>query len=108
MVKIPDNRRRGNPSSVSLTPPSRVNPFTSVRVFHVEGRFHQPGHIEQQADRTGYRIEPDAVGELSEQLFRMLIDVSSGQLTNAEIIGHQEFAIHRVGPTVGHRLQQAC
>ena len=38
--------------------------------------------------------------ELSEQLFRMLIDVSSGQLTNAEIIGHQEFAIHRVGPTV--------
>lgn len=38
--------------------------------------------------------------ELGERLFRMLIDVSSGQLTNAEIIGHQEFAIHRVGPTV--------
>ena len=38
--------------------------------------------------------------ELGEQLFRLLIDVSSGQLTNAEIIGHQEFAIHRVGPTV--------
>jgi len=40
------------------------------------------------------------VDELGERLFRMLIDVSSGQLTNAEMIGHQEFAIHRVGPTV--------
>ena len=38
--------------------------------------------------------------ELGEKLFRLLLDVSSGQLTNAEIIGHQEFAIHRVGPTV--------
>jgi hypothetical protein len=24
--------------------------------------------------------------------------VCSGQLTNAEIIGHQEFAIHKLGP----------
>jgi len=38
--------------------------------------------------------------ELGERLFRLLVDVSSGQLTSAEIIGHQEFAIHRVGPTV--------
>jgi altronate dehydratase large subunit len=38
--------------------------------------------------------------ELANQLFRMVIDVCNGQLTNAEIIGHQEFAIHRVGPTV--------
>jgi altronate dehydratase len=30
----------------------------------------------------------------------MVVDVCSGQLTNAEIIGHQEFAIHRIGPTV--------
>ncbi|HET7768546.1 MAG TPA: UxaA family hydrolase [Chloroflexota bacterium] len=38
--------------------------------------------------------------ELGGKLFRLLLDVSSGQLTSAEIIGHQEFAIHRVGPTV--------
>jgi altronate dehydratase large subunit len=41
-----------------------------------------------------------SVDELGERLFRVMIEVSSGQLTNAEIIGHQEFAIHRVGPTV--------
>ena len=38
--------------------------------------------------------------ELAGQLFQMVIDVCNGQPTNAEIIGHQEFAIHRVGPTV--------
>jgi altronate dehydratase len=38
--------------------------------------------------------------DLAGRLFRMLLDVCNGQLTNAEIIGHQEFAIHRVGPTV--------
>jgi altronate dehydratase len=38
--------------------------------------------------------------QLGTQLFQMLLDVCNGQLTNAEIIGHQEFAIHRIGPTV--------
>jgi len=38
--------------------------------------------------------------ELGERLFGMLLDVCGGQLTNAEMIGHQEFAIHRIGPTV--------
>jgi altronate dehydratase large subunit len=33
-------------------------------------------------------------------LFDRLLDVCDGQLTNAELIGHQEFAIHRIGPTV--------
>jgi altronate dehydratase large subunit len=40
---------------------------------------------------------PQSAGEA---LFRQLLDVCSGQLTSAEIIGHQEFAIHRIGPTV--------
>lgn len=39
----------------------------------------------------------DALGPA---LFQTLVDVCSGRLTNAEIIGHQEFAIHRIGPTV--------
>ena len=38
--------------------------------------------------------------EMTDRLFRMLMDVCSGQMTTAEIIGHQEFAIHRIGPTV--------
>jgi altronate dehydratase large subunit len=37
---------------------------------------------------------------LGEGLFDQLLDVCDGQLTNAEMIGHQEFAIHRIGPTV--------
>lgn len=37
---------------------------------------------------------------LGARLYETLLDVCSGQLTNAEIIGHQEFAIHRIGPTV--------
>jgi altronate dehydratase large subunit len=37
---------------------------------------------------------------LAADLFRLLMDVCNGQLTNAEMIGHQEFAIHRIGPTV--------
>lgn len=38
--------------------------------------------------------------ELGLQLFQMMLDVCNGRLTNAEMIGHQEFAIHRIGPTV--------
>ncbi len=35
--------------------------------------------------------------ELGPQLYRLMIEVCNGQLTTAEIIGHQEFAIHRIG-----------
>ena len=35
--------------------------------------------------------------ELGVQLFKLMVDVCNGQPTNAEIIGHQEFAIHRIG-----------
>jgi altronate dehydratase len=41
-----------------------------------------------------------SVEELGERLYRMTLEVASGQLTSAEMIGHQEFAIHRSGPTV--------
>jgi len=37
---------------------------------------------------------------LGRDLLALLLDVCNGQLTSAEIIGHQEFAIHRIGPTV--------
>jgi altronate dehydratase large subunit len=38
--------------------------------------------------------------ELGPQLFRLMVDVCNGRLTNAEMIGHQEFAIHRIGTFV--------
>jgi altronate dehydratase large subunit len=41
-----------------------------------------------------------SVQENAERLYQMMLEVASGQLTTAEMIGHQEFAIHRTGPTV--------
>ena len=35
--------------------------------------------------------------ELGRQLYRLMVDVCNGQPTSAELIGHQEFAIHRIG-----------
>ena len=35
--------------------------------------------------------------ELGERLFRLMVEVCNGRPTNAEAIGHQEFAIHRIG-----------
>src|SRR5919202_3655404 len=43
--------------------------------------------------------------ELGRQLFKLMVDVCNGQLTDAEIIGHQEFAIHKIGPAaIEHAL----
>jgi altronate dehydratase large subunit len=64
-----------------------------------------PDTNERMGDNIDFSAVPVLQGfasaeELGERLFSMMVDVSSGQLTNAEIIGHQEFAIHRIGPTV--------
>lgn len=37
---------------------------------------------------------------LAEQLADLTVNVASGQMTAAEIIGHQEFALYRIGPQV--------
>jgi altronate dehydratase large subunit len=57
------------------------------------------------ADNVDFSTVPVADGSagkdaLAADLFGQLLAVCNGQLTNAEIIGHQEFAIHRIGPTV--------
>jgi altronate dehydratase large subunit len=59
----------------------------------------------RMADNIDFSSAPVLTGERSaqamgRQLFELLLDVCSGQLTSAEIIGHQEFGIHRIGPTV--------
>lgn len=40
------------------------------------------------------------VDGLGERLFQEIIDVASGRLTNAELLGHHEFAIHSLGLNV--------
>lgn len=42
----------------------------------------------------------ESIQSVGEQIFKEIIDVASGKLTKAEIIGHHEFAIHPIGPTV--------
>jgi altronate dehydratase large subunit len=61
--------------------------------------------LERMADNVDFSTLAVMSGEtsarsLGDGLFDRLLDVCDGQLTNAELIGHQEFAIHRIGPTV--------
>jgi altronate dehydratase large subunit len=64
-----------------------------------------PATVERMADNVDFSTAAVMAGEATPEtlgagLFRHLLDVCNGQLTNAELIGHQEFAIHRIGPTV--------
>ncbi len=42
----------------------------------------------------------ESIKSVGEQIFREIVEVASGKLTRAEILGHREFAIHPIGPTV--------
>ena len=42
----------------------------------------------------------ETLQSLGEGLFQEIIEVASGKLTKAEILGHREFAIHTINPTV--------
>jgi len=42
----------------------------------------------------------ESIKSVGEQIFREIVEVASGKLTRAEILGHREFAIHTIGPTV--------
>lgn len=41
-----------------------------------------------------------AVGQVGEMLFKEIVSVASGKLTKAELLGHNEFAIHSLGLNV--------
>lgn len=42
----------------------------------------------------------ESIKSVGEQIFGEIVEVASGKLTRAEILGHREFAIHTIGPTV--------
>lgn len=42
----------------------------------------------------------ESIQSVGERIFKEIIDVASGKLTRAEILGHNEFAVHPIGPTV--------
>jgi altronate dehydratase large subunit len=42
----------------------------------------------------------ESIEDVGGRIFQQIIEVASGKLTRAEILGHSEFAIHGIGPTV--------
>ena len=42
----------------------------------------------------------ESVRSIGEQIFTEIIEVASGKLSRSEVLGHNEFAIHPIGPTV--------
>ena len=82
---------RGSPLGNAIYPVIKVsaNPNTVARM---------PDNIDFSAASI---VEGTATKEeLGPQLFQLMVDVCNGQPTSAEIIGHQEFAIHRIGDAV--------
>ena len=69
-----------------------------------------PNTVAKMQDNIDFSAAPIVEGsttkeELGPQLFKLMVAVCNGQLTNAEIIGHQEFAIHKIGPAaIEHAL----
>ncbi|MGH2351665.1 MAG: UxaA family hydrolase [Chloroflexota bacterium] len=64
-----------------------------------------PATVAKMEDNIDFSAAPIVEGtaskeELGPQLFQLMIEVCNGRLTNAEMIGHQEFAIHRIGQFV--------
>jgi altronate dehydratase large subunit len=59
-----------------------------------------PETCEKMADNIDFDASPIVKGlatkeQLGPQLYKLMIDICNGQLASAELIGHQEFCIHR-------------
>jgi altronate dehydratase large subunit len=44
--------------------------------------------------------------QAGEQIWQEIREVAEGKLTKAEILGHQEFSINRIGPSL--QIQELC
>ena len=42
----------------------------------------------------------ETLDTMGQRIFQEILDVASGKLTKAETLGHREFAIHTIAPTV--------
>ena len=59
----------------------------------------------QMADNMDYNAGAIADGaktleEAAEELWGLVLDVANGRLTRAEVLGHREFGIRRIAPTL--------
>ena len=42
----------------------------------------------------------ESIRSIGERILKEIVDVASGKLTRAEVLGHDEFAIHNIGPVI--------
>ena len=42
----------------------------------------------------------ESIRSIGERILKEIVDVASGRLTRAEVLGHDEFAIHNIGPVI--------
>lgn len=82
---------RGTPAGCAIAPVIKVT--GNSRTFQL---------MEENIDlNAGTIIEgTESIEEVGRRLFNLLIEVAGGRLTKAEQLGHHEFAITRIGPTL--------
>jgi altronate dehydratase large subunit len=82
---------RGTPIGSPIAPVIKVS--SNSTTYH-----HMRDNID--IDAGAISDGDESIQSIGEKIFREVIAVASGKLTRAEILGHNEFAIHQIGPTV--------
>ncbi len=81
---------RGNPMGSPIAPVIKI-----ATNSHVFTRMRENIDINAGEIITGR----ETVQHMGDKIFREVIRVASGKLTQSEILGHREFAINRIGPS---------
>ena len=82
---------RGTPLGAPVAPVIKVS--SNNDIFH-----RMTDNIDINAG--GIVEGTESIRSVGEQVFREIIEVASGKLARSEVLGHNEFAIHPIGPTV--------
>ncbi|XEC93442.1 UxaA family hydrolase [Paenibacillus tarimensis] len=82
---------RGTPTGSAVVPVIKIT--GNSKVFR---------HMEDNMDVDVSDVLSGTISlqESGERIWQEIIDVASGKLTKAEILGHQEFSINRIGPSL--------
>ncbi|MFC1910942.1 UxaA family hydrolase, partial [Chloroflexota bacterium] len=82
---------RGTPLGSAIAPVIKVS--TNSDVYH---------RMKDIMDVNAGKIVDgtDSIQSMGEEILQETVDVASGKLTRSEILGHNEFAIHSIGPAV--------